>query len=161
MEEFIPAIRRQFESYKQLGERAMAQLSEDQLNWKHTPHGNSIAIIVKHMQGNMRSRFTDFLTTDGEKPWRQRDEEFEEDQASREQVMQWWNEGWQTLYTALDQLTAPDLHRTVHIRSQPLSVMDALLRQLAHYASHVGQVILLAKHLVGERWETLSIGKRR
>jgi hypothetical protein len=136
----------------------MAQVSDPQLFEAIDPEANSIAVIVKHLHGNMRSRWTNFLTTDGEKPDRQRDGEFEmSPQASRDDVMRWWDEGWAAVFSALAGLTAGDVGATVRVRGEALSVMAAILRQIDHYAQHVGQIVLLAKHARGEAWQSLSI----
>jgi hypothetical protein len=121
------------------------------------PESNSIAIIVKHLAGNMRSRWTDFLTTDGEKPDRNRDSEFDAPPATRAALMELWEAGWQRVFTALEPLNDSDLERTVYIRNEPHSVMQAINRQVAHYALHIGQIIFLAKHLQSSRWVSLSI----
>jgi hypothetical protein len=147
--------------YKSLAERAMAQVSDEQLTQVLDPESNSIATIVKHMAGNMRSRWTDFLTTDGEKPDRQRDTEFEMPPASRADVMRIWETGWESVFRAIEPLTDADLTRAVHIRAEPHSVMQAISRQIAHYAQHVGQIVLLAKHFQSARWESLSIPRKR
>jgi len=149
-----------FRYYKLLAERAMAQVRDDDLFAALDEESNSIAIIVKHMAGNMRSRWTEFLTTDGEKPTRNRDEEFEGAPASREQLMQLWESGWAALFSALEPLTEADLTRTITIRGEPHSVMQAINRQLAHYPHHVGQIVLLAKHFVGSGWQSLSVPRR-
>jgi hypothetical protein len=150
-----------FRQYKQLGERAMAQVKDEQLFASLDDESNSIAIIVKHMTGNMRSRWTDFLTSDGEKPSRNRDSEFVEPPATREVLMQQWEQGWACLFGAMEPLTDADLGRTVRIRGEAHSVMQAINRQLAHYPHHVGQIILLAKHYAGDRWQTLSVARNR
>jgi len=150
-----------FRGYKTLAERAMAQVSDDQLFAALDGEMNSIAIIVKHMVGNMRSRWTDFLTTDGEKPDRHRDSEFEEPAAGRQELMAQWERGWQYVFDAIEPLTEDDLGRTVTIRGEPHSVMQAINRQIAHYANHVGQIVLLAKHFASDRWQSLTIPKRR
>jgi hypothetical protein len=146
-----------FRAYKSLGERAIAQVSDEQLQLALDPESNSIATIVKHLAGNMRSRWTDFLRTDGEKPDRNRDTEFEEPPATRAAVMELWEAGWRYVFAALEPLNDSDLERTVHIRNEPHSVMQAINRQVAHYALHIGQIIFLAKHLQSSRWVTLSI----
>ena len=146
-----------FGYYKKLAERAMAQVSNEQLFTAIDPEANSIAIIVKHMAGNMRSRWTDFLTSDGEKPNLHRDSEFEHPPASRAELMDLWESGWACLFSALQPLTDVDLSRTVTIRGEAHSVMQAINRQLAHYPHHVGQIVLLAKHFAGERWQSLSV----
>ena len=143
--------------YKKLGERAIEQTPDEALTTVLDPESNSIAIIVKHLAGNMRSRWSDFLSSDGEKPDRNRDTEFEEPPRSREELLQMWEKGWGFVFAAFDSLTDADLARTVTIRSEPHSVMQAINRQLAHCAYHVGQIVHLAKHLAGDRWQTLTI----
>jgi len=150
-----------FRYYKNLGERAMAQLSEDQLLEVLDGEGNSIAIIVKHMTGNMQSRWPDFLTSDGEKPGRDRDAEFEEPPRTREAVLTAWEAGWRCLFTALEPLSEVDLQRTVTIRGEPHSVMQTINRQLAHYAYHCGQIVFLAKHFRSSQWKSLTIPRRK
>jgi hypothetical protein len=147
--------------YKNMAERAIAQLPDDRLFATLDPEMNSIALIVKNMTGNMRSRWTDFLTTDGEKPDRDRDSEFVEPPATREALLENWETGWKIVFSALEQLSDSDLGRTVTIRGEPHSVMQAINRQVAHYASHIGQIVFLAKHLSGENWKTLSIPKKK
>lgn len=147
-----------FQKQKSLGERAMAQLSDAQLFDAIDPEANSVAVIVRHLHGNMRSRWTDFLTTDGEKPDRQRDGEFiMTSHTSRADVMRWWDEGWSFVFSALASVTPGDVGATVRVRGEELSVMAAILRQIDHYAQHVGQIVLLAKHARGEAWQSLSI----
>jgi hypothetical protein len=150
-----------FRQYKKLGERAMEQVTDDQLFMALDDEMNSIAIVVKHMVGNMRSRWTDFLTADGEKADRNRDSEFETPPDSRAALMQMWEEGWDLLFQALGPLSDQDLGRTVTIRSQPHSVMQAIQRQVAHYAYHCGQIVMLAKHFANSKWSSLSIPKAR
>jgi len=154
---YLDEARRQFRGYKRLGESAMAQLKDEELFVALDPEANSVAILVKHLAGNMRSRFTDFLTTDGEKPDRHRDQEFEMGSASRVDVVRWWEEGWARVFSALEALKREDLMRTVTIRSEPHTVLQAINRQLAHYAMHVGQIVFLAKHLRSQEWKSLSI----
>ncbi|MGB7282271.1 MAG: DUF1572 domain-containing protein [Candidatus Acidiferrum sp.] len=149
-----------FHYYKKLGERAMAQCPDDCLFIALDAESNSIAIIVKHISGNMRSRWRDFLTTDGEKPDRNRDTEFEEPPRTRSELMEMWKRGWKYVFDALEPLTESDLTRTVTIRSEPHSVMQAINRQIAHYAHHVGQILFLAKHFAFTKtgkWESLSV----
>jgi len=146
-----------FAYYKKLAERAMDQVSDEQLAATLDYEGNSIATIVKHMAGNMRSRWSDFLTTDGEKPERNRVSEFEEPPATRADLLLVWEAGWSCLFSALQPLSDADLTRTVTIRGEKHSVMQAINRQLAHYPHHVGQIVLLAKHFAGDRWQTLSV----
>ena len=150
-----------FRQYKRLAEGAIAQVTDDQLTATLDGEMNSIATIVKHMAGNMRSRWTDFLNTDGEKPDRQRDSEFEAPPASREALMQLWEQGWALVFQAIEPLSESDLGRTVTIRGEAHSVMQAINRQIAHYASHTGQIILLAKHFRGDQWQSLSIPRNR
>lgn len=149
-----------FHYYKKLGERAMAQCPEEALFVTLDAESNSIAILVKHMAGNMRSRWQDFLTTDGEKPDRNRDTEFENPPRTRAELMEKWERGWKYVFDALEPLKEADLTRTVTIRKEPHSVMQAISRQLAHYAHHVGQILFLAKHLTFTKtgkWESLSV----
>jgi hypothetical protein len=147
-----------FQYYKGLGERAMQQLSNAELFRTLDSEGNSVAVIVKHIAGNMRSRWTDFLTTDGEKPDRNRDTEFEADASnSREELMRRWEAGWTILFDALTPLSDEQLATKVLIRSEPHSVMQAINRQIAHYAYHVGQIVFLAKHFRGSEWNTLTV----
>ena len=149
--------RDELQKIKKLGDKTLAQLSDADLNAKIDPESNSIAIIVHHMAGNMRSRWTDFLTSDGEKPDRFRDREFEDPSFTREQLIAEWEAGWATVFAALDPLTDNDLQRTVLIRSEPHTVYKAISRQVAHYAGHVYQMVFLGKHLKGAQWTTLSV----
>ncbi len=148
-----------FHTYKSLGEKAMDQVSDDGLFWEPGENANSISIIVNHLTGNMLSRWTDFITTDGEKSWRERDAEFESNLNHRDAVIARWNEGWNCLFNTLDQLTDADLERTVFIRTEAHTVQQALTRQIAHYAYHVGQIVFLAKIFRGDEWQSLSIPK--
>jgi uncharacterized protein DUF1572 len=150
-----------FRYYKNLAERAMAQVSDEQLFTVLDHEMNSIAVIVKHMAGNMRSRWTDFLTTDGEKPNRRRDDEFVDPPATREALLAAWEEGWQCLFGALEPLSEQDLQRTVTIRGEAHSVMQAINRQVAHYSYHCGQIVLLAKHFKHAEWQSLSVPRRQ
>ena len=155
--DFLKSARQQFESYKSLGEKTFAQLSDEQLYWQYNSESNSIAIIIKHMSGNMHSRWTDFLTTDGEKEWRKRDEEFENDIHERPQLMKIWDEGWQCVFSAIDSLTGDDLGKEIFIRKKGYSAMDAIHRQLTHYAYHVGQIVYIGKMVCNEAWTSLTI----
>ena len=146
-----------FRMYKKMAEGAFAQLTEEQLFVALDPETNSIAVIVKHLAGNMRSRWTDFLTTDGEKPDRNRDSEFVDPPATREVLMESWESGWKMLFAALEALTDADLPRTVTIRGEAHSVMQAINRSIAHTALHVGQIVFLAKHLAGQNWKSLTV----
>ena len=152
---------RAFRMYKELGERAIAQVTSDEdLHRQIDPDSNSIAIIVKHVAGNLRSRFRDFLTTDGEKPDRERDTEFEmDDRASRDEMMRWWNEGWMILLQTVESLTPADLERTVRIRSEEFLVVEALNRAMNHMAYHAGQIVYVARHFASPNWKSLSIPK--
>ena len=147
--------------YKKLAERAMTQVSDSDLFTTLDDEMNSIAIVVKHMVGNMRSRWTDFLTTDGEKPDRNRDSEFVDPPATREALMSSWEDGWAIVFAAIQPLTEADLSRTVVIRGEAHSVMQAVNRQLAHYPHHIGQIVMLAKHFAGDRWNSLTIPRGR
>lgn len=157
---YLDEVRRQFRGYKRLGEGAMSQLRDEQMFITIDPESNSVAILVKHLAGNMRSRFTDFLTTDGEKPNRNRDQEFEiTPNTTREEIMRWWEDGWTQVFSAIAALKPEDLLRTVTIRGEPHTVVQAINRQLAHYSGHVSQIIFLAKHLRSSEWKTLSIAR--
>ena len=149
-----------FRHYKRLAEGAMAQVSDEQLYVALDPEMNSIALIVKHLAGNMCSRWSDFLTSDGEKPGRNRDCEFEEPPVGRAAVMELWETGWETLFRALEALADADLSRAVTIRGEAHSVMQAINRQLAHYPYHCGQIVFLAKHLAHEGWQSLSVPRK-
>lgn len=155
----VDAFAREFQKTRQLAERAVAQLSDAQLHVRLDAEANSVAMLMQHMAGNMRSRWTDFLTTDGEKPWRQRDAEFEPPVLTRDALLASWQSGWQTLFDTLATLTDDDLTRTVTIRGEGQPVLAALTRQLAHYAGHAYQIVLVAKHLKGDAWDVLSIAR--
>ena len=146
-----------FASNKQWADKAVAQLPDDKLHIALDPNTNSIAVIMKHVAGNLLSRWTDFLTTDGEKPWRNRDDEFVDSFKNRAEVLEYWEKGWTCLFNALNQLNADHLAKTVVIRGEPHSVPLAIHRSLAHCGYHVGQIILIARVLAGEHWETITI----
>ena len=148
-----------FEYYRSLGDKTFEQLEEKDLFFRPSPDSNSIAIIVQHLYGNMLSRWTNFLTEDGEKDWRKRDAEFEEMRISKQDLLSFWNEGWNVLLTTLKSLQPGDLTKTIYIRSEPIVVYDAILRQLAHYPYHVGQIITLAKMIKDKDFKNLSIPK--
>jgi len=150
-----------FRQYKRLADRAIEQMTDEQLYTAIDPESNSVAIIMKHIAGNMRSRWTDFLSSDGEKPNRNRDTEFEAAPATRAELLAMWEEGWRLVFAALEPLSDSDLTRKVLIRTEPHSVMQAINRQVAHYAMHIGQIVFLAKHLAGANWKTLSIPRGR
>jgi len=157
---YLEEARRQLRGHKRMGEGAMSQLRDEEFFVTIDPEANSVAIIVKHLAGNMRSRFTDFLTSDGEKPDRFRDREFEISPATtRGEVMTWWEEGWACVFGAIDPLKPADVMRTVTIRGEQHTVLQAINRQIAHYAQHIGQIVFLAKHLRSAEWKTLSIPK--
>jgi hypothetical protein len=159
---YLEEARRQMRGQKRHAEAAISQLSDQELFTTLDPESNSVAIIVKHLAGNMHSRFTDFLTSDGEKPDRFRDREFElTAKTTRAEVMKWWEEGWATVFATLESLKPEDVTRTVTIRGEPHTVLQAINRQLAHYAAHVGQIVFLAKHLKSDQWNTLSIPRGR
>ena len=158
MEQYLKSAIKQFAYYKGLGERTIAQLTDADLFWQTNPECNSIAMIVQHMHGNMLSRWTDFLTTDGEKEWRKRDAEFEPAIITREALINIWNEGWACLFNTLNSLNESDWNTTVYIRSEPHSVVDAINRQLAHLPYHVGQIVLIAKQCASD-WKSLTIPK--
>ena len=157
MTTFIDSIRTEYLRYKTLAEAAIDQLPENALSAEGPDGGNSIAVICWHISGNLRSRFTDFLTSDGEKPWRNRDEEFEARTVSREALLSKWNQGWDALLGALASLDDQQLQQAVTIRGQSLQVQEALLRSLAHLAYHVGQIVYIAKSMRGKDWTNLSI----
>ena len=152
----LNSIGSEYRRYKGLGEGAIAQLDDADFS-KPAGGGNSIAILVWHISGNLKSRFTDFLTSDGEKPWRARDEEFIDRSVTRAQLLETWEEGWRVLFAALATLQPDDLGRTVTIRTQPMAVHDALHRSLAHVSYHVGQIVYIAKALRGDKWKYMSI----
>ena len=159
MNPFLSNSIKRFNEYKSLAQKAMDQLDEKGLHNIPSAESNSIAIIIQHMHGNMMSRWTNFLTEDGEKDWRKRDEEFEIHTLSRQELLNRWNEGWAVLLNTLNSLKEEDLEKTITIRSQPLFVTDAILRQLAHYSYHVGQIVFLARWIKGSGWHSLSIPK--
>lgn len=158
---FLSTARKVFEQYKQLGEKTFEQLPEEKLFYQYNAESNSIAVIVKHLHGNMLSRWTDFLISDGEKEWRKRDEEFENTTQSREELLRTWNEGWSCLFAALNPLTENDLTKTVYIRNEAHTVEDAIIRQLAHYPYHVGQIVYIGKMIADANWKSLSIPKNK
>ncbi|MCP9756141.1 DUF1572 domain-containing protein [Lacihabitans sp. CCS-44] len=158
--DFLDSVKKQFEYYKLLGEKTFDQIADDQINWQYNAESNSIAIIVKHLSGNMLSRWTDFLTTDGEKEWRNRDAEFEGEIKTKIELFEAWNKGWSGLFEALDSISNEDLDKVIYIRNQGHTVMEAINRQLAHYPYHVGQIVFIGKMLLDENWQTLSIAKR-
>ncbi len=156
---YLESIIKRFKDYKNLGDKTFEQLSPEDFHYHPNAETNSIAIIIKHMHGNMLSRWTNFLTEDGEKEWRQRDGEFEAQKLTQNELMDLWNQGWDTLLQTVQSLSEDDLLKTVTIRSQPLTVIDAINRQLMHYSYHVGQIVFLGVSLKGAQWGSLSIPK--
>ena len=159
MNQYLPSIRKQFAYYKMLGDKTMAQLPEEKLFWQYNEESNSMAIMVKHLWGNMLSRWTNFLTEDGEKEWRARDAEFEADIKNQKELLEKWEAGWACLFEAINPLTDAHLESTIYIRNQGHTVTEAINRQLAHYAYHVGQMVFLGKMIMGSNWQSLSIPK--
>lgn len=158
-EGFLTDSIKRFRYYKELGDKTFEQLSEAELFYMPNSESNSIAIIVQHLYGNMLSRWTNFLTEDGEKDWRKRDSEFEAMLCSKADILSFWNDGWKCLLDTLESLSPADLSKTITIRTEPLSVYDAILRQLAHYPYHVGQIVYLGRLLKNTQWQSLSIPK--
>lgn len=160
-ESYLESVKKQFLYYKTLGEKAINQLEPEQLFFETNDDTNSIATIVKHISGNMLSRWTDFLTSDGEKEWRNRDSEFENDLQSKQEVLEVWNKGWKCLENALSSLKPEQLSDIIYIRNEGHTVIEAINRQLAHYPYHVGQIIFYAKQLKNSSWDSLSIAKNK
>lgn len=158
---FLQSAIKRVKYYRQLADDTFAQLKEEDFYFQPNPASNSLALIIQHMSGNMLSRWTDFLTADGEKEWRNRDTEFQDQHMSHAQLIALWNKGWNCFLGALEALKEPDLLKTVYIRKEPLLVVDAINRQLAHYPHHVGQIIYIGKMLKGDGWKSLSIEKGR
>jgi len=158
---FLESSIKKFRFQKNLGDKTFAQLEDKDLFFKPSAESNSIAIIVQHMTGNMLSRWTNFLTEDGEKPWRERDKEFEDVFETREEVMSAWDKGWDCVFNTLESLTADDLVKTILIRRESMSVIDAVIRQIDHYGYHTGQIVLIGKIIKDNHWQTLSIPKGR
>jgi hypothetical protein len=156
-ENYIASVKTQFLQYKSLGEKAIEQVPEDKINWTYNPESNSIVTIVKHMAGNMLSRFTEFYTSDGEKKWRNRDGEFENELLKKDNLLEKWNEGWNCLFNALNTLSAESLSKKVLIRNEQHTEMEAINRQLTHYSYHVGQIIFIGKMICDSDWKSLSI----
>lgn len=161
MENITESLKKQFTRYKGLAERAMEQLNDGQFFWQHNEETNSVAILVKHISGNMNSRFTDFFISDGEKPWRNRDDEFDVGRRSRKELMESWKKSWDQLLGILNNMDDADLTKEVQIRKQPVLVAEALAAALAHYSDHIGQIIFMAKLQKNSDWKTLSIPKKK
>ncbi len=158
---YLESVKKQFLYYKMLGEKAMEQLEPEQLFISTNEDTNSIAVIVKHLSGNMLSRWTDFLTSDGEKEWRNRDNEFENTIKTKEELLQLWNKGWDCLFNALNPLSDEQLTTIIYIRNEGHTVIEAINRQLAHYPYHIGQIVFYAKMLKNTNWNSLSIPKNK
>lgn len=156
---YLDSVRKQFEYYKSLGDKTFEQLSFEELKIEFTQDSNSISIIVKHLVGNMLSRWTNFLTEDGEKEWRQRDKEFIDNYSNKEDLFNSWNKGWSCLFNTLDAINNNDLNHIVYIRNQGHTVTEALNRQMMHYAYHIGQIVYIGKLVKGKDWKSLSIPK--
>lgn len=152
---------KRFQYYKELGDKTFDQLTGDQMFWQFNEESNSIAVIVKHIAGNMLSRWTNFLTEDGEKDWRNRDLEFVNSFSTKKEVIDYWDEGWKCLFDALNQIKDTDWDAIIYIRKEPHSVLDAVLRQLAHYPYHIGQIVYIAKMLKNDDWKTLSVARNK
>lgn len=156
---YLRSVRKQFEYYKSLGDKTFEQIDDTNIHWQFNEDSNSISIIVKHIVGNMLSRWTNFLTEDGEKEWRQRDTEFEDTYQNKEELINAWEKGWQCLFDAITPLTSTDLERIIYIRNQGHTVTEAINRQLAHYSYHIGQIVFLSKMITNNQWKSLSIPK--
>ncbi|MBV6879781.1 DUF1572 family protein [Epilithonimonas ginsengisoli] len=152
---------KRFQYYKDIGDKTLAQLSEEQFFWQYNEESNSIAIIIKHLAGNMLSRWINFLTEDGEKDWRNRDLEFTSTFKTKDEVLEYWEKGWRCLFEALDQITDENFNATIYIRGEAHSVLDAVFRQLAHYPYHIGQIVYIAKMMKDQDWQTLSIARNK
>jgi hypothetical protein len=161
LENYLQSVKKQFEYYKKLGEKTFEQLPDEALFSQFDSESNSIAIIVAHLSGNMLSRWTDFLTTDGEKSWRNRDAEFGQAIKTKEELLQKWESGWQCLFHAIDSLHPGDLQKIIYIRGEAHTVIEAINRQLAHYPYHIGQIVFIGKMICGEHWSSLSIPKHK
>ena len=159
--EFLNSVIKRFNEYKALGEKTFDQLKDEEMHYQPNEASNSIAVIIQHLHGNMLSRWVNFLTEDGEKEWRKRDEEFETHQFSKEQLIEKWNEGWKVFLDTLESLKEDDLLKTITIRSQPIAVIDAINRQMAHYSYHIGQIVYIGRWIKSDAWQSLSIPKNR
>lgn len=159
--DYLESIKKQFEYYKLLGDKTILLLPNEKLFWQYNEESNSIATIVKHLHGNMLSRWTDFLTSDGEKKWRKRDEEFENQIPNGSTVIKLWNEGWACLFDTLNSLTTTDLDKIIYIRNQGHTVTEAINRQLTHYPYHVGQIVFIGKMILNDNWQSLSIPRNQ
>jgi len=156
---YLESVQKQFEYYKYLGEKTFDQLAENDLFWQYNTESNSIAIIVNHLSGNMLSRWTNFLSEDGEKSWRNRDQEFEDDIKTKDDLVEAWNKGWTCLFDALTSVNEDNFEQIIYIRNQGHSITEAINRQLAHYSYHIGQIVFIGRMIKGAEWESLSIPK--
>jgi len=158
-ENYLSSIKKQFYYYKSVGDKAIKRVSEEQIHWSYNNESNSIAVIIKHIAGNSISRWSDFLTSDGEKASRNRDEEFEDTAESKQELVALWEKGWDCLFNAIGPLTGEELMHTVYIRNEPHTVMEAINRQLAHIPYHIGQIVYIAKMVTADGWQSLTIPK--
>ena len=158
---YLKIIQERFKSVKGLGDKTISRLTEDEIHWIYNEGSNSVAVIAKHLSGNMISRWSDFLTTDGEKHYRNRDQEFENDIASKQELITIWEKGWNTLFDTLNELGEQDLLKEIFIRGESHTVLEALERQMAHYSYHIGQIVFIGKQIKGGNWDTLSIPKEK
>lgn len=158
---YLQVVIDRFTAIKKQGDKTLSRLSKEEIHWTYNEASNSVAVIVKHLSGNMVSRWTDFLTSDGEKSYRNRDGEFEDDISSKQELHDSWEEGWKTLLNTLNNLKEEDLLKNIYIRGEQHTVLEAIERQMAHYASHVGQIVYVGKQLKGESWDSLSVPKGR
>ncbi len=158
-EEYLNTVIKRLKYYKELGEKTFSQLEEKDFHWQPSSESNSIAVIIQHVAGNMLSRWTNFLSEDGEKDWRKRDDEFEIHSYSKQQLIETWDKGWKCFIDVLESLMENDLLKTIYIRKEPLTAIDAINRQLAHYPYHVGQIVYIGRMIKNEKWKSLSIPK--
>ena len=154
---YLESIKKLYRYYKSMGDKSLAQINDEQIHFKFEEYSNNTATIVKHIAGNMLSRWTDFLTADGEKEWRNRETEFDDTFSTKEEMLAYWEKGWNCLFEAIDPLTENDLDKIIYIRNEGHTVLEAMNRQLAHYSSHIGQLVFVIKALKSEDWQTLSI----
>ena len=157
--DYLKSVKQQFEYYKNLGDKTFLQLNDEKISWKFNEESNSISTIIKHIYGNMLSRWTDFRTTDGEKEWRKRDEEFENDILTKDELIEKWNAGWSCLFVALNSITSDELENKIFIRNESHTITEAINRQLAHYPYHIGQIVFIGKMICDSTWNSLSIPK--
>ena len=157
MNSYLKSVSKEFNYYKSLGDQTLARLNEEQLNFRPDETSNSIAVLIQHLHGNMMSRWTDLLTTDGEKTWRNRDGEFKINNPSKAALIELWDEGWKTLLDAIEALEESNLDKKIYIRNMSHTVIEAINRQLTHYAFHVGQIVFIGKLILGKEWQSLSI----